>query len=161
MIGEKFTGVITAVSATIKIQKAEDGSKVKQGIYKVKLESATIDYDAIKKFNPYIAATLLNIQPMPFKAVNFGDQSVYNMMIDFYAEEDEEGRTVEDDINDVSDASYGHVLITNLTVNVKENIPIYVFTLEIPMTYDGKFLFRSLKSKISFEFNEMGTKEGV
>jgi len=161
MINERFVGMLTSVSAGVKPVKAEDGTKMRIGIYKVKLESASIDYDSIAKFNPYISATLLNVQPMPFKAVNFGDQSAVNMMIKFYSEEEDASalRDNTEDIDNRFDASYGNVMIKNLTVNVKENIPVYVFTLEIPMHYDGKFLFSNLKSKISFEFDEMAKRE--
>ena len=161
MLDEKFIGMISSVSAGIKTIKADDGTKMKIGAYKVKLESASIDYDSIAKFNPAISATLLNIQPIPFLSVNFGDQSTLNMMLRLFSEEDEDlqNRTAEEEINDDSDATFGNVMIKNLLVKVKENIPIFVFTLEIPMHYDGKFLFRSLKSKISFEFAEMGTRE--
>lgn len=147
MINERFVGMITSVSAGVKTVTAEDGTKMKIGIFKTKLESASIDYDSIAKFNPYISATLLNVQPMPFKAVNFGDQSRVNMTVKF--EEDSDANNI------VKSPTYGNVIIKNLTVNVKENIPVYVFTLEIPMCYDGSFLFGSLKSKINFEFGEM------
>ncbi len=161
MINEKFLGEILSVSAGIKTVKDTDGTKVKMGFYNVKIASADIDYESIAKFNPNISATLLNIQPMPFKSVNFGDQSAYRMMINFYSESEEAiaNRTAEDEKNDQADAAYGNVLIKNLTVTVKENIPIYVFTLEIPMAYDGKFLFKNIKSRTSFEFDEMDKRE--
>lgn len=161
MINEKFLGEILSVSAGIKTVKDTDGTKVKMGFYNVKIASADIDYESIGKFNPNISATLLNIQPMPFKSVNFGDQSAYRMMINFYSESEEAiaNRTAEEEKNDQADAAYGNVLIKNLTVTVKENIPIYVFTLEIPMAYDGKFLFKNIKSRTSFEFDEMDKRE--
>lgn len=161
MINEKFLGEILSVSAGIKTVKDTDGTKVKMGFYNVKIASADIDYESIAKFNPNISATLLNIQPMPFKSVNFGDQSAYRMMINFYSESEEAiaNRTAEEEKNDQADAAYGNVLIKNLTVTVKENIPIYVFTLEIPMAYDGKFLFKNIKSRTSFEFDEMDKRE--
>lgn len=161
MLNEKFLGMVTSVSAGIKTIKDSDGTKIKMGVYNVKLESADIDYESIAQFNPNISATLLNIQPMPFKSINFGDQSAYRMMINFYSESEETiaGKTAEDEKNDQPDAAYGNVLIKSLVVTVKENIPIYIFTLEIPMAYDGKFLFKNIKSRISFEFDEMDQRE--
>jgi len=161
MLDEKFIGMISSVKAGIKTVKAEDGTKMKIGTYDVKLESASIDYDSIAKFNPNVSATLLNIQPIPFNSVNFGDQSTLNMQLNLFSEEEDDinQKSVENELNHVSDASYGNVMIKNLLVKVKDNIPIFIFTLEIPMHYDGKFLFRSLKSKISFEFAEMGSRE--
>ncbi len=157
MMNEKLGGFITGVSAGVKNVKAEDGSKFKVGTYKVKLEANDLDYDTVAKFNPSISATLLNIQPMPFKSVNFGDQTVFNMNISFYRDDEDVAneRTSEQEMNDESDAEYGGVLITNLTVSVKENIPVYLFLLEIPMQgHDGKFLFHNLKSRIRFEFSK-------
>jgi hypothetical protein len=161
MLNEKFLGMITSVSAGIKTIKDSDGTKIKMGVYNVKLESADIDYESVSKFNPNISATLLNIQPMPFKSINFGDQSAFRMMINFFSETEESiaNRTAEDEKNDQADAAYGNVLIKTLVVTVKENIPIYIFSLEIPMAYDGKFLFKNIKSRISFEFDEMDKRE--
>jgi len=149
MLGEKFLGMVTAISAGIVTVKDADGTKYKQGIYKVKLESADIDYESMAKFNPNIAATLLNIVPVPYSGINFGDQSAYKMKIDFYSE------TQELFENKELNASYGNVLIKNLSVKMTENIPVYTFSLEIPMAVSGQFLFKSIKQRISFEFGEM------
>lgn len=66
MLNEKFLGELQSVSAGIKTVKDTDGTKIKTGVYKVKLASADIDYESIlAKFNPNVSATLLNIQPMP------------------------------------------------------------------------------------------------
>ena len=123
----------------------------------MRLESESIDYESIAKFNQNISATLLNIQPIPFEGVNFGDQSVLNMSLSLFGEDSEERLPEMEEFD--FDVVYSSVMIKNLTVKVKQNIPIYVFTLEIPAHYDGKYLYRNLKSKLSFEFNEMG--EGV
>lgn len=161
MLNEKFIGIIKSVSAGVKTVKLEDGTKTRQGTYKVKLESSDVDYESMAKYNPNVSATLLNIQPMPFKSVNFGDQSTLNLQVNFYGEEPDEveSRTVTDEAENKADAAYGNVLITNLSVVVTENIPTYIFLMEIPMMYDGKFLFRAIKSKISFVFSEMGDRE--
>jgi len=161
MLNERFLGEIMSVSAGIKNVKDTDGTKIKIGVYNVKLGSADIDYESIAKFNPNISATLLNIQPMPFKSINFGDQSAFRMMINFFSESEESlaNRNADDEKNDTPDAAYGNVMIKSLVVTVKENIPIYTFTLEIPMAYDGKFLFKNIKSRISFEFDEMDKRE--
>ena len=161
MTKEKFIGQITSVSAGTKQLKLSDGSKHLKALFLVKLESNDIDYESIEKFNSAISSTLLNIQPMPFVSVNFGEQMAYNMALNLFSEEvDEiERKSTEEAFNNTSDASYGNVMITNLTVKVKENIPLFIFTLEIPMDYDGKFLFTNLKKKISFEFDEMEKRE--
>ncbi len=159
MLNEKIQGFITGVSAGVKTVKDEDGSKFKIGTYKVKLESAEIDYESIARFNPSISATLLNIQPIPFKSVNFGDQSAINMSIRFYKEDEESinEKTSTQEMSSEANAEYSSVMINNLTVTVKENIPVYQFLLEIPMTGgSGSFLFHGLKSKISFEFLDGG-----
>jgi len=165
MLGEKIKGFINSVSAGVKTIKAEDGTKFKLTTYKVKLESSEIDYEAIARFNPSISATLLNIQPMPFKSVNFGDQSVMNTNIAFYRDEEEEDaekRTSTQEMNNESDAEYAGVMITNLTITVKENIPFYQFLLEIPMQgASGSFLFHGLKSRIMFEFKKGAGQEAM
>lgn len=152
MIGERFLGEIQSVSVALKTVKYTYGTKIKIGVYKVKLGSADIDYESIAKFNPNISATLLNIQPMPFKSINFGDQSAYNMKIDFYSEGQKELFDAE---NNGADAAYGNIMITNLSVKITDNIPVYTFVLEIPMNYSGSFLFKNLKQRISFEFGNM------
>jgi hypothetical protein len=152
MIGERFLGEIQSVSAALKTVKDTDGTKIKVGVYKVKLASADIDYESMSKFNPNISATLLNIQPFPYTGVSFGDQSAHNMKIDFYSEGQKELFDAE---SNGADAAYGYVLITNLSVKITDNIPVYTFLLEIPMNYDGKFLFRNIKQRISFEFGNM------
>ncbi|MDA3837375.1 MAG: hypothetical protein PF574_00145 [Candidatus Delongbacteria bacterium] len=156
MVNEQFTGTITSVSAGIKTNKLEDGTKVKIGVYKVKLASNDIDYESMAKFNASISSTLLNIQPIPFQSINFGDQSVYNMNLHLSGEteEDEFNRTVSEEIADEGDASFGHVMIKNLSVTVKEDIPTFVFSLEIPMVSEAKFLFTHLKTNIRFEFSK-------
>ena len=153
MLNKKFLGEITAVSAGIKTVKDTDGTKIKVGVYKVKLASADIDYESMNKFNPSISATLLNIQPMPMKGINFGDQSAYKMQINFFSEGQKELFDTKNP--DEADVSYGDVMITNLSVKVTDNIPVYNFALEIPMAYEGKFLFRNIKQRISFELAEM------
>ncbi len=56
MLNERFIGMITSVSAALKSVKLPDGSKIKQGIFKIKLESADIDYksDYSKLYNPFL-----------------------------------------------------------------------------------------------------------
>lgn len=147
MLNKEFLGMITAVSAQIKTIKSEDGTPIKTDYLKVKLESASIDYESIRDFNPSISSTLLNIQPLPFKSVNFGDQSTYGMMVKF-------SYMTEDDTK-IESENYGNVMINNLTVNIKENIPVFVFTLDIPACYKNDFLLRSIKQKINFQFSMM------
>ena len=144
MQNERFIGMITSVSAALKSVKLPDGTKIKQGIFKVKLESADIDYKSIADFNSNISATLLNIQPIPFKSITFGEQLVNNASIELFCEEQDDTSEME-----VS-AVYTGLTIPNLSVVVKENIPVYSFFFEIPMECSGKFLFKNLKKKISF-----------
>ncbi len=154
MLNQKFLGEIQSVSAAIKTAKDTDGTKIKVGVYKVKLASADIDYQSMAKFNPNVSATLLNIQPMPMKGVNFGDQSAFKMSLKLYSEQEQQLPGI-DQAGDF-DAAFGNVLITNLTAKIVDNLPVYIFSLEIPMAgYDGKFLFKNIKSRISFEFGEM------
>ena len=89
MLNEMFEGIITSVSAGMNTKKI-DGVKTKEGVYRLKLESNDIDYDSVAKFNSSISSTLLNIQPMPFRAVNFGDQTVMNLDIYFWGVEEED-----------------------------------------------------------------------
>lgn len=158
MLGEKFLGEIQSVSAAIKTTKDTDGTKIKVGVYKVKLASADIDYESMSEFNPNVSATLLNIVPVPMKSVNFGDQSAFKMSLKLYSEQEQQLPGI-DQFGDF-DAAFGNVMITNLTAKITDNIPVYIFMLEIPMAgYDGKFLFKNIKSRISFEFGEMEKAE--
>ena len=145
MLGEQFTGVFTSVSAGLKTVKDQDGTKYKIHIYKVKLESADIDYPSMEKFNPYISQTLLQFQPIPFQGINFGEQSVYKMTMDLESENMDGAK---------SEASFGNVAIKKLSVKVVENIPVYIFEMEIPTPCDGKYLASCLKQKIEFTFNK-------
>jgi len=145
MLDKEFTGMISSVSAKSKTVKAEDGTKMKLDVLKVKLESADIDYESIAEFNPSISSTLLNIQPMPFRAVNFGYQYIYAMMLTIKLNEEIE----------LSEEKYGHVVIPNLTINVRDNIPVFSFTLEIPTIYNSDFVLKLIKQKISFSFSKM------
>jgi len=155
MLNEMFEGIITSVSAGMNTKKV-DGVKTKEGVYRLKLESNDIDYDSVAKFNSSISSTLLNIQPMPFRAVNFGDQTVMNLDIYFWGveEEDDQNRGTYKDLEASPDAQFKRVKIKNLTVNNKVNIPHYIFTLEIPMETDAKFLFSHLKSTVNFKFDK-------
>lgn len=155
MLNEMFDGIITSASAGM-ITKKIDGVKAKEGVYRIKLESNDIDYESMAKFSPSISATLLNIQPMPFRTVNFGDQTVMNLDLYLFGteEEDEQNRGTYKDLEASPDAKYSRVKIKNLSVNNKTNIPHYVFTLEIPMEADPKFLFSHLKAKINFKFDK-------
>jgi len=155
MLNEMFEGIITSVSAGMNTKKI-DGVKTKEGVFRLKLESNDIDYESMAKFNSSISSTLLNIQPMPFKNVNFGDQSVMNLDLYLWGteEEDDGNRSTYKDLEQKPDAYFKRVKIKNLTVNNKVNIPHYIFTLEIPMESDAKFLFSHLKSTVNFKFDK-------
>lgn len=155
MLNEMFEGIITSVSAGMNTKKI-DGVKTKEGVFRLKLESNDIDYESMAKFNSSISSTLLNIQPMPFRNVNFGDQSVMNLDLYLWGteEEDEGNRATYKDLEQKPDAYFKKVKIKNLTVSNKVNIPHYIFTLEIPMESDAKFLFSHLKSTVNYKFDK-------
>lgn len=155
MYNEMFEGIITSVSAGVNSKKV-DGVKIKEGVYRIKIESNDIDYESMAKFNSSISSTLLNIQPMPFRSVNFGDQSVMNLDLYLYGmeEEDEANRGVYKELDGEADSKFRRVKIKNLTVTNKANIPTYVLMLEIPMESDPKFLFSHIKSKVNFKFDK-------
>lgn len=145
MINKIYSCKILSVSAGVKTHK-EDGVKQRFGIYKVKFESDDIPYEDMAEYNSQTSATLLNIQPMPFESVNFGDQSMLNMNILFSDTEDVQTT------QDLQESEFKKIMIKNLTVKNKGNIPTYIFTLEIPITSDGKFLFSRIKSIVNFKF---------
>ena len=155
MLNEMFGGMITSVSAGVNTKKV-DGVKTREGVYRLKLESSEIDYDSVTKFNSSISSTLLNIQPMPFRSVNFGDQTLMNLDLYFWGreEEDDQNRGTYKDLEARPDAKFVRVKIKNLTVNNKLNVPYYVFTLELPMETDAKFLFSHLKAEVNFKFDK-------
>ena len=125
MINEILKGKVIAVTA---------GKKEK---IKLTLESDSISYESMSKFSPSISSTLLNIQPMPFKKVNFGDMDgVYLLQL--------------------ADLDCDYVSILNITVTIKENLPTYRFKLELPEEYfPGKgHLFGMKDKEIDFKFEE-------
>ena len=151
MINEKVLAVVTGVSAVAKKKKLEDGTKVKEVFHKVKIETSDIDYSVIQKFNPSISSTLLNIQPMPFKFISFGDQGEFNLKLETDYEDNVKIDGVEDGSIDLT-----KVNIFDLSVVNKENIPTYVFTLLIPAdkNINGKYLSGYLKQKVFFTISE-------
>ena len=151
MLNEKIEGQIKSVSAITKNRKDENGEKVKVSFYRIKLVTDSIDYEVLAKWNASIAATLLNIQPMPFESVNFGDQSKLNMNLNMYYVEE---------VEDTDSVEFSNILIKNLAVKNNANIPTYIFTIEIPIVSVAKFLFQYLKVPINFEFTKTTTEEG-
>ena len=147
MINETFDGVITAVSAGTKNIKNEEGTKEVRAICKFKIETSAIDYDSITEFDTGISAILQNIQPMPFKAVDFGDKSIYGMGVDLYGVDEETKFTSE-----TPDATYVNVNIRNLKVKNDNEIPVYTFSLEMPIETSTKFLFNNMKKDVMFKF---------
>lgn len=142
MLNKTIKGEITAVKAATEKIKHPDGSKDNLPVHIVKLASAAIDYDEIQKFSPAIGATLLNQQPMPFKSVDFGSMNgLYNLSLDHT----EEGWIAE----------YAKIKIKNITVKVRENIPIYYFTLVISGDQSSKALTDNLKQAVMFTFSEV------
>ena len=151
MKDQRFIGIIKSSSAKLRTVTGPDGSKYKQGVYNIKLESADIDYKEMAKFNSNISATLLNIQPIPFKSIDFGEQSISNLMVSLCLEEDDEGQH---DPSKSVEAEFGNVVMKKIRAIINSNIPTYIFELEMPIEGDGKFLFKNLKKKISFEFSD-------
>ena len=151
MLGENFIGMITKVTGKAIIKKLEDGTKVNDNVVNIKLESADIDYESIEKFNPAISATLLNIQPMPFRFISFGEQEDYKFGLKIRSKEDNQLPNMPD----FPEFDYLRVLIKDLSIKIKENIPIYHFTIDIPSdNINNKHLMNFLKQPIEFEFNE-------
>ncbi len=148
MLNKFYEGKITSVSAGVKSRKTEDGVKEKYGIYKIKIESNSIPYEDMANFNSSVAATLLNIQPMPFDVVNFGDQSMLNTDIEFSEIETEETK------DNLQFADFKKIKIVNLTVKNKSNIPSCIFSIEIPIYSDGKFLFSHISSFVNFKISQ-------
>ena len=148
MYNEKFIGEITAVSAAVRTSKGEDGVKTPHNYLKVVLESADIDYDEMSKFNPYISATLLNIQPIPFKNIDFGEQLGSQLKMSLTDEEDPAALPKTTPKVELGDFA---IWIKNLSVKVQQDIPIYKFNLEV-LEGDAKVLYSILKRKITFKF---------
>ncbi len=147
MYNELFDGTITAVSAGTKKVKNEEGNKDSVSICRFKIETTSIDYDSITKFSSSIGSTLLNIQPMPFKLVDFGDQSVYGMSVDLFGI-DEETKFA----SETPDATYNNVYIRSLKVKNDNTIPVYIFSLEMPIETSTSFLFNNMKKDVMFKF---------
>lgn len=139
---------ITAVAAKTRKETGDDGTKQEQHYYAVTLESADIDYDSLSAWHPAAGATLLNIQPIPFKSVDFGEVTQYNMSMDFFSEVEERGELL-----DEAEAHFDKLEILNMTVKVKDNIPVFVFKMAFPMLagVSYNFLVKAVKKKISFE----------
>ena len=129
MLNERFIGVIKSCSAGAKTVKLEDGSRDKVGTVKLTIESNNIEYESMNKFNSNITSTLLNIQPMPFKLVDFGEMSgLYKLKL--------------------NEVEAGKVSIKNISVLVKENIPCYKLKLEFDSSCcTGRDILFSLKNK--------------
>jgi len=152
MLNQTFTGLITKVAGKSIIKKKEDGTKIIDNIVNIKLECANIDYESLEKFNPAISATLLNIQPIPFDYVGFGSQEAYLFGLRLRLKED--GQLP--NMPDFPEYEYVRVLIKDLHVKIKENIPVFHFAIDIPSdNINNKFLFDFLKKTNEFEFFEM------
>jgi len=149
MLNEVFSGKIISVSAGTKKQKNEDGTVSYTPLCKFKIESDDIDYDSLAKFNSSVSATLLNIQPMPFKDVDFGDLSMFGLCLDLFKLEDADSHNKE-----VPDAFYKNVRIKDLKVKNKANIPIYIFSFEMVIENSISFLFNNVKSEVNFKFTK-------
>ena len=147
MFNDTFDGVITAVSAGTKNVKNEEGTKEVRAICKFKIETSAIDYDSITEFDTSIGATILNISPMPFKMVDFGDKSVYGMGVDLFGMDEQTQLASE-----TPDATYINVNIRNLRVKNDNDIPVFTFSLEMPIETSTKFLFNNMKKDVMFKF---------
>jgi len=144
----RHIGQITAVAAKTRKEKGNDGTVQEQHYYAVTLESADIDYDALSAWHPSAGVTLLNIQPIPFRSVDFGEVTQYNMSMDFFSEQEERGAMLDD-----AEAHFDKLEIANMTVKVKDNVPVFIFKMCFPMLagVSYNFLVKAVKKKISFE----------
>ena len=137
MLEKLLKAKLTSAVAGSKTVKLEDGSKEKIGTVKLIIESDSIEYADMAKFDPNISGTLLNIIPTPFKACDFGEMT----------------GTYKLELNEVE---AGKVNIKNISVNIKDNIPVYRFKLEFESSYcSGRAILFSLKNKeIEFKLSE-------
>jgi hypothetical protein len=150
MLNEVYGGIITAVSASTKKSKNEDGTTSYIPTCKFKVQTDEIDYETLAKSYPSVSATLLNIQPMPFVNVDFGDISMFNMNISmFKVDEDKVGQDT-----DEPDAFYKNIRIKDLKVKNVANMPVYLFTVEMVIENSITFLFNNVKHPINFKFNK-------
>lgn len=151
MLNEVYGGTITAVSASTKKSKNEDGSVSYVPMCKFKIQTDEIDYETLAKSYPNISSTLLNIQPMPFVNVDFGNVSLFNMSVSLY--KSGEGAELGHDTEN-ADAFYKNVMIKDLKVKNVGNVPVYLFTLEMVIENSITFLFNNVKHPINFKFNK-------
>jgi hypothetical protein len=118
----------------------------------IKIATADIDYEQMNDFNPNISATLLNIQPMPFETMSFGEQhGDKQLTINLRLQLKEEDRSYKG-------IDLVHVQIKKIQIKVVENIPVYTFVIWVPVEQnpDGrKYLSEFFKNVITFEISEM------
>ena len=154
MFGKKFIGMFTAHSIAVKTIVLEDGSKAKMRYKKLVLETADIDYPELEEFNSNISATLLNIQPIPFEKIGFGDQSAINQSMKVYIPDPESEDEIDFESDDVKVLDLPKVMIIDWSINIKDNIPCHKITLDIPMMTYTTGIEEMIKEKIMFELNE-------
>ena len=156
MLNETIKGEVTAVTTVKKkmTTKNAGGEVCKLDLIynQIKIDTAQLDYESMSKFNANISATLLNIQPMPFKTISFGEQIVKDLCLNlklFMKLEDRSYQGIE----------LEQLQLKNIIVNVKENIPVYTFVLWIPIDNNPnrKYLPEFFKQTVEFEFFQRGT----
>ncbi len=148
MIDKEFIGKITSVTGKITTTK-EEGEALPDGFLRIKIESDSIDYETLALKYPSIAATLLNISPIPFKSISWGDQSEYGMglIVQLYFQDMLPG------MSEPEPCSVDGITIVNIDTRISDDIPTYIFTIDVPYhNSDMKVLFKYLKSVIKFTF---------
>jgi hypothetical protein len=151
MLNETFKGEVTAVTTVkkkMKIKNAAGEIEKFDVIYnQVKIASADIDYESMSKFNANISATLLNIQPMPFESITFGEQTIKDWCVNLKLVTKTEDRSYEG-------IDFDKLQMKKIIVNVKENIPIFTLVLWIPVETNPnrKYLSEFFKQIVNFEF---------
>lgn len=156
MFNKTFKGEVTAVTATKKKMKIKNSAgeieKIDLIYNQIKIATAVVDYESMNDFNPNISATLLNIQPMPFETISFGEQHADKKLeINLRLKLKEEDRSYKG-------IDLAHIQIKKVQIKTVENIPVYTFVIWVPVEQnpDGrKYLSEFFKNIVTFEISEM------
>jgi len=138
MFKEILNCEVKSCSAGSKTITLEDGSKEKLGIINLSLETDCISYESMPKLDPNIASTILNITPMPFHSVDFGEfAGSYHL--------------------EIAGIEANRVEIKNITVVNKDNIPTFKFKLQFPAEFcpDKAGLFNLKGKNVDFMIDEV------
>jgi len=127
-----FEGMIT--SAKAKTKKVEND---KIGIYQFKLETVDMAYEDIAKISNNISATLLNIQPIPFQSIDFGEFNFDKTVLTLKAGDLEN--------------EFTEFQVVNISAKIKENISNIIFTIELSNAHPKEIIFDCVNQVIEFD----------